>query len=167
MILSQQHQHIILTSYTNNITITHQHYLISHTSFRNTWNSFNNIIISSSLHIQTQDTHSTASSLTLLNMPTIYSKKWLYHPHVIHKHMTLSQQLHHIILTSYTNTWDTHSTASSLTLLNMPTIYSKKWLYHPHVIHKHMILSQQQHHRIILALYANRWLSLINFITSS
>ena len=119
--LTQQHHHIIITLYTNTrhslkniITLSslytqthdtnsttsshHPHFinklthltttssLHPHLIHKNTWHSLNNIIIiSSSLHTQTQDTHSTASS---------------HPPHFIHKHMRLTKQQHHIILTS-------------------------------------------------------------------
>ena len=64
--------------------------------------------------------------------------------------MTLTQQLHHIILTSYTNAWQS--------LKNIITSF----LFHTQT---HDTLSQQHHH-IIITLYTNTWHSLINIITS-
>ena len=135
--------------------LTQQQHHISLTSFTNTWHSLNKIITSSSLHTQTHDTQSTTSS---------------HHPLFIHKRMTLTQQLHHIILTS-TQTHDTQSTTSShhphfihkhMTLTQQHQTSS----HHPNFIHKHMTLTQQLHY-IILTSFTNTWHSLNKIITSS
>ena len=144
MTLSKQHHHLILTSYSNNdihsttsshhphfihkrMTFSQQLHHIILTSYTDTWHSVNNIITSSLLHTQTHNTHSTTSA---------------HHPNFIPKHMTLTQQYHHIILISYTNT--RHSLNNIITSSSLHTqtyeTHSTTSSHHPHFIHKHTTL---------------------------
>ena len=138
MTLTQQHHHIIITSYTNNDTHSttssqNPHFIHKHTT-------------------QTHDTQSTTSS---------------FNPNIIYKHMTLTQKHQYVILTSQTQTLDIHSTtSSSLTLFHRHDIHSTTSSLHFHFIHKDKTLNQQHHH-INLTSYTNTGHSLNNIITSS
>ena len=151
------------------MTFTHQPHHIILTSYINTWHFVNNIITSTSLHTQTHETNSSTSS---------------HHPHFMHKHMTLAQKQHHIILNSNTNTWQslnniiifnlTSYTNTWHLLINLITSYllhtqphethSSTSSYYPYFLHKHTTLTLQHHH-IILTSYTNTRHSLNNIIT--
>ena len=123
------------------MTLNQQHHHIILTSYTNTCHSIDNIIRSSSLNPQTHDTHSTRSSL---------------HPFFILKPLTLTHQLNHIILTSYTNTRHSLNNIISSSSLHTKThdTHSTTSSHHSHFIHIHMTLTQQHHH--IITSYTNK-----------